>query len=144
MIRVVWDGPFAGIVPRPGREADAEQALLGRKGQGECWRKGELPARFHYGQNPRVPPIICLADVGWRYRTAAIPPYAGPNRGAHGYDPAKPEMAAVFVGHGPAFRSGVRLAPFEIVSVYPLLARLVGVDALPGDGSLADTAAALR
>jgi predicted AlkP superfamily pyrophosphatase or phosphodiesterase len=144
IIRVVWDGPFAGVMPQPGREADAERALVGRKGQGECWRKGELPARFAFGRNPRVPAIICLADVGWRYRTAAIPPYAGPNAGAHGYDPAAPEMAALFLAHGPAFRSGVVLPAFDNVSVYPLLAKLIGVAPRPNDGSLDDVAAALR
>ncbi len=142
--RVIWDGPFAGVAPVQGHERETESALLGRRDHGECWRKRELPARFHYGTHRRVPAIICLADKGWRYRSAQLTQYPGPNRGAHGYDPADPEMAALFIAHGPAFRAGVELAPFANVSVYPLLAHLIGVTPEPSDGALDDTEAALR
>jgi predicted AlkP superfamily pyrophosphatase or phosphodiesterase len=141
--RIVWDGPFAGIMLLPGQEAEGERALLGRGAHGECWRKAEIPARFHYGTHRRVLGIVCLADLGWRYRSAQLPQYPGPSLGAHGYDPAEPDMAALFIAHGPAFRHGVTLEPFENVSVYPLLARLLGVTPEANDGALADTAAAL-
>lgn len=143
--RVIWDGASAGIAPLPGRTAEVEAALLGRKQHGECWRKADVPQRFAYGSNPRVPDIICLADVGWSYRAAPPPPDrpARPIGGAHGYDPAAPEMAAIFIASGPAFRAGVKLAPFDNVSVYPLLAELTGVKPEPNDGKIADVAAAL-
>jgi predicted AlkP superfamily pyrophosphatase or phosphodiesterase len=145
LVRVVVEGPYAALEPRAGRAADAERALVGRKAHGECWRKAEMPARLGYGAHPRVPAIVCLADIGWRFDSAQTPPYAGPPaRGAHGFDPDAPEMAAVFIANGPAFRAGARLAPFRNVSVYPLLAKLAGVTPQPNDGSLADTAAALR
>jgi predicted AlkP superfamily pyrophosphatase or phosphodiesterase len=140
---VVWDGPFAGLTPLPGHEADVETALIGRKQHGECWRKGELPGRFHYGTHRRVPAIICLADLGWRYRSSQMPAYPGASLGAHGYDPAEPDMAALFIAEGPAFRRGVRLATFDNVSVYPLLAKLIGVAPEANDGDLAATQAAL-
>lgn len=142
--RVLWDGQTAGIYPAAGRVADAERALLGRKEHGECWRKGEMPARFGYGTNARIPPIVCLADMGWTYRNRPLAPDAAPYRGAHGFDPDTPEMAAVFIAHGPAFRAGARLAKFPNVSVYPLLAKLAGVTPEANDGSLTDTASALR
>ncbi|HRE44491.1 MAG TPA: ectonucleotide pyrophosphatase/phosphodiesterase [Terricaulis sp.] len=139
--RVVWDGPFAGIAPLPGHEAAVEAALVGRSAHGECWRKGELPARFHFGTHRRVPGVICLADIGWRYRTSQRGQYAA--GGAHGFDPAAPEMAAIFIGSGPAFREGAAIAPFEAVSIYPLLAHLIGVTPEPNDGTLNATAPAL-
>mgnify|MGYP001221643165 CR=1 FL=1 len=142
--RVIWDGPFAGVAPMTGHEAETEAALLGRREHGECWRKGALPERFHFGAHRRVPAIICLANRGWRYRSTQLTQYPGPNRGAHGYDPANPEMAALFIANGPAFRAGVELEPFDNVSVYPLLAHLLGVAPEPNDGAVADTAAGLR
>lgn len=142
--RVVWDGPLAAIEPLAGREAEVEAALVGRKGQGECLRREEAVQSFGFGAHRRVPPILCLADLGWRYRSAQIPPYRTPTLGAHGYDPALPEMAALFIAHGPAFRGGVELAPFDNVSVYPLLARLIGITPEANEGALADTEAALR
>jgi len=136
-------GAFAGLAPNG---PEAERRLLGRHDHYDCWRKGELPARFAHGRHPRVPPVICLADTGWlistRARLAERPMTAA--GGSHGYDPADPLMAALFVARGPAFRHGAVLAPFDNVSVYPLLARLLGVTPSANDGDLADVAAALR
>lgn len=142
-MHVVWTGAFAGLSPRPGHEEEVEAALLGRSEHGECWRKGELPERFAYGENPRVPEIICLADTGWRYETGMMRVWRG-SGGDHGFDPDDPVMRAIFIANGPAFRAGVTLAPFDNVSVYPLLARLIGVEPVANDGDIADVAAALN
>lgn len=141
--RVIWDGAVAGVWPSPGREAEVEAALLGRREHGECWRKQDIPSRFRFGAHRRVPAIVCLADLGWRYRSRQVPGYRLPALGSHGYDPALPEMAGIFIARGPAFQSGVELAAFDNVSVYPLLARLIGVTPEANDGDPADTAAAL-
>lgn len=140
---VIWDGPFAGIQPLTGQEATVEQALLGRSEHGQCWRKTELPARFDYSTHRRIPGIICLADLGWRYRSTQLPQYSTPAQGNHGWDPEAPEMAAVFIASGPAFRQGATLPTFENVSVYPLLARLVGITPEANQGNIADVEPAL-
>lgn len=140
---VAWDGPFAGINPLPGQEAAVERVLLGRRAHGECWRKSEIPERFDYRDHRRVPAIVCLADLGWRYRSTQLPQYTTPALGNHGWDPQAPEMAAVFIANGPAFRRGATLPQFENTSVYPLLARLIGITPEANQGSLEDTAAAL-
>lgn len=140
---VVWDGQFAGIQPLPGQEAAVERALVGRTTHGECWRKSDLPERFDYRDHRRVPGVVCMADLGWRYRSTQVPQYATPAAGGHGWDPASPEMAAVFIANGPAFRRGTTLPSFENVSVYPLLARLIGIEPEPNQGNLADVEAAL-
>ncbi|MGE3302666.1 MAG: ectonucleotide pyrophosphatase/phosphodiesterase [Hyphomonadaceae bacterium] len=137
-------GPMAMLAPAPGREGEVEAAVLGRRGHMECWRKSELPARFHYGRNPRVAAIVCLADVGWLIVSRSRPDGYFRSRGAHGYDPEAPEMAALFIARGPAIRSGVRLEPFDNVDVYPLVAHLAGVRPQAHDGTLASFAAALE
>lgn len=143
---VVSIGEVLGFAPKPGRQAAAEARLLGRHAHHECWRKDELPARWRYGTHPRVPPIVCQMDVGWdavtpERRNRRVP---GSTRGSHGYDPEHPAMRALFIAHGPAFRRGVELAPFDNVDVYPLLAKLVGVAAQPNDGNAATFAPALK
>lgn len=142
-LHAVWTGAFAGLSPMPGYEAEVEAALLGRADHGECWRKQDLPERFAYGSNPRVPAIVCLADTGWRYETALLPVWRGAG-GDHGYDPQDPQMRAVFIAHGPAFRKGATLDLFNNVSVYPLLMRLIGVAPEAHDGDIADVEAALN
>ncbi|TYT25320.1 alkaline phosphatase family protein [Luteimonas viscosa] len=133
----VTSGQVVGFRPVEGREAEAEEALLGRHAHHQCWRRHELPPRWRYGTHPRVPPIVCQMDKGWdalpRKYLARRP--AG-TRGSHGYDPAEPEMRAIFIASGPSFRRGVTLPAFDNVDVYPLLARLLGVPPAPHEGAL--------
>ena len=142
-VRPVTLGSVAGLVPET---PAAEAALLGKHPHVECWRKHDLPKRFHYGSHPRIPPVICLAETGWALSTRESWTRAAAARraGAHGFDPDDVQMRALFVAHGPAFRPGVTLPVFDNVSVYPLLMRLLGLKPRPNDGRAKDTAAALR
>ena len=145
--RVVASGQSLAIAPLPGRAAAVEARLLGAHPHYDCWRKAELPARWHYGRNPRIPAIVCQMHEGWdavsaKKRDARLD--AGEVTGSHGYDPLLPSMRAVFVARGPSFRSGVELAPFDNVDVYPLLARLLGIAPAPNDGDIAPLLPALR
>jgi predicted AlkP superfamily pyrophosphatase or phosphodiesterase len=140
LVHVVTDGPYSGMAPLPGKEAEVAAALLRPHDHVQCWRKAEIPARFHYGANPRVPPFFCLADTGWTITRPDRQHYIG---GTHGYDNDAPEMRAVFVASGPDFRAGVRLATFDNVDVYPLVARLIHVAPRPSDGTIAPFAEAL-
>lgn len=140
--RSLAGGAFMSIYPAPGHEAEVDAALTAHHDHFDCWRKAEIPARFHYGSNPRAAPYFCLAATGWALTTRSYKP-THPERGNHGFDPYAAEMAALFIGSGPAFRHGVRLPPFDNVDVYPLLAHLIGVAPQPGDGTLQDIAPAL-
>ncbi len=133
--RLVEAGPYATIVPAPGREAVVEAALLAPHPHMQCWRKGALPARFRYGANPRVPPILCLAedgrDGGWTIGRTGNDEETR-NRGAHGYDNDALDMRALFIASGPAFARGKRLPTFDNVDVAPLLRDLLGLPARSG------------
>lgn len=142
-VTTVTLGTVSGLIART---PAAEAALVGKHPHVECWRKGELPARFHYGTHKRIPPIICLPETGWVFTSRewyARRPLTGP-AGSHGYDPDDPAMRALFVARGPAIRPGARLAVFDNVSVYPLLMTLLGLAPRPNDGDPAATAPALR
>jgi predicted AlkP superfamily pyrophosphatase or phosphodiesterase len=128
-------GPHAGIDPLPGKTAAVEKALLKSRDHVQCWRKADLPERFHYGKNPRVPAIFCLPDNGWEL--LQVTPKSM-YKGDHGFDNAAPDMQALLLLNGPAFRKGAALpAQIDNVDVYPLLARLIGIAPLPGDGNAA-------
>ena len=141
--RVVESGPYAALAAVPGHAEALERRLLGRHAHSECWRKSEIPARFHYGRNPRVPAYLCLADTGWLLETKAPEkPFSG---GTHGYDNADPAMAALFIAHGPAFASGQTLPAFDNVAVHALLRDLIGLPPLTGlDGDDAPFRSVLR
>ncbi len=133
--RVTSTGQVIGVVPNVGFEAQVAHKLLGAHPQYDCWRKGEMPTRWKFGTHPRVPPIVCQMHTGWdavpRDALARRPTHA---RGSHGFDPDLPDMRAVFIAQGPAFRSGVTLAGFDNVDLYPMLARLIGVTPAENDG----------
>ena len=113
----------AGVDPLPGHEAQTAKALLAPHDHLRCWPKSQIPAALDYGTNRRVPDFVCLADLGWTVGTRAGLGAYPPIRGNHGYDPAEPDMAAIFIARGPAFNRGVVLPTFDNVDVYPLLAK---------------------
>jgi len=127
----VETGPYAAIEPAAGTDDRVFDALLQPHDHMACYRKQDLPAHLHYGKNPRVAAIICIASSGWMILPGPPYPVAG---GAHGYDNADPDMLALFMAFGPSIRPTEALPVFDNVDVYPLIARLTGFEPLPSDG----------
>jgi len=131
--------------PKPGFETEVESALLSPHPHMSCWKKTHIPQKFHYGNNKRIPAIHCLADDGWMVSTAAVEARrVRPPLGEHGYDNDGPKMRALFVAHGPSFKQHVTVPVVDMINVYPLLTRLIGVTARPNDGNPAATAGMLK
>ncbi len=147
-VSLVATGAVVALTPAPGHEAEVEAALLKPLPHLTCWKKSQIPERYHYGRNPRVPAIVCLSETGWYVTTRKMMEkpgkWDGLDGGQHGFDPYDPAMRAAFIAHGPSIRPGVVLPVFDNVDVYPLLAKISGVKPEKGDGSLAITGAALR
>lgn len=140
-VRIVYGGAVTFLDPVPGREAEVDAALSVPHPHLQCWRKAEIPARFVLGSNPRVTAWVCLADTGWLLVSPSRPVHdVG---GAHGYDNLAPEMAAVFIAHGPGVAAGRRLENLDSVDVQPFLARLLRIPAPAGDGRAEDTLPAM-
>lgn len=133
-------GASAGIEPRPGREQDVEAVLLSPHASMSCHRREALPTRWHFGKHPRVPSIICQAVPPWiiaNQRAVRTPAYALQPRvylGAHGFDPALPEMQALFVAQGPGIRAGVTARRLASVDIYALMCALLDVQPAPNQG----------
>jgi len=141
--RLITAGAYAGIEPQAGQEHIVNDALLKPHQHMQCWAKATIPARLHFGQNARVPSIVCMPEVGWVILAdqANVKNTAG---GAHGYDNQSAAMQAIFIAAGPAFKEHVQLPAFDNVDVYPLLMRLINVPALPSDGNLDSIRPALK
>ncbi len=124
--RAIDTGAFASIVPVAGNERSVAAKLAQRRPGMTCWPKARIPARLHYGSNPRIAPLFCLADVGW---TIVRDAQATIDAGNHGFDKDAPEMRALFIASGPAFRAAGRLPDFDNVDVAPLLRDVLGLPA---------------
>ncbi|HET7777070.1 MAG TPA: ectonucleotide pyrophosphatase/phosphodiesterase [Rudaea sp.] len=135
-VDLISTGVLAGLAAKPGHEARVERALLAPHDHMRCWKKSSVPARLHYGSNPRIPPLLCLADDGWIINTQEVmdKPDHKISLGEHGYDNEDPAMGALFVAHGPAFKRGLVVPEFDNVDIYPLLAAILGIKAQPNDG----------
>ena len=139
---VVEDGPFATLNPVAGHETALAADLAKAPAHVQCWAKGDIPARFHYGHHPRVPAYLCLADTGWEILAKA--PRHPIKGGTHGFDNASPEMAALFIATGPAIRARGPIPSFDNVDIEPLLRDLIGLPQGQGrDGDDAPFKAAL-
>ncbi len=144
LFRWITAGPLVGLEARKGKAEALDAALATTIPHAQCWRKDRLPERFHYGSHRRVPTWLCLADDGWNIGDSRMMGQYKPTLGAHGFDPALESMAALFVAHGPDFRSGLVVPGFDNVDVYPLLARLLRIAPEANDGNPATTLPLLR
>jgi predicted AlkP superfamily pyrophosphatase or phosphodiesterase len=136
-IRITDINPTLGIVPREGVSVDdLLKKLAAAHPHLHVYRREQTPSHWHYRDNPRIPPIVGVADEGWtvietRPTDAKRQPGVG---GTHGYDPAIRSMQGLFVAAGPAFRRGVVVPPFENVHLYNALAAALHVKPAPNDG----------
>ena len=142
-VQTVSMGMLAGFNPKSD-SADDHAAFAGIEKKLEqphphmqCWNKARVPPRLAYGSNPRIPQLLCLANVHWRITTSD---YAAKRKGRlslgeHGFDNADPLMQAIFVAHGPAFRVGANVPAFPNVDVYPLMTHLLGIPPAANDGN---------
>ncbi|KAG0050092.1 hypothetical protein BGZ83_005144 [Gryganskiella cystojenkinii] len=94
------------------------------------WRE-EVPARFHYSSNPRIAPLIVIADPGYvmTRRDMGLSVV-----GVHGWDNQMEDMRAVFAAQGPSFpnQGPEPLQAFENVELYDIMARTVGLQVKDG------------
>ena len=108
----------------------AYEALRGKSDRFLVYRRAQVPAYLHFDSNPREgdPVVIPTGPYLLTVNTDARTP-EHPAVGMHGCDATHmPEMKALFVAAGPDIRSGVALPPFENVNVYPLIAKILGLD----------------
>jgi predicted AlkP superfamily pyrophosphatase or phosphodiesterase len=99
------------------------------------YRRADLPAHLHFNANAREGDPVIVPNGPYTFTTN---PGSGHRMvGSHGFDPSTmPEMKAIFFADGPDIKPGVKLAPFENVNVYPLIAHILDLNAPPVDGKL--------
>ncbi|MFV0289896.1 MAG: ectonucleotide pyrophosphatase/phosphodiesterase [Mangrovibacterium sp.] len=106
---------------------------LQRMNHVKCYKKGELPAHYQYKQNNRLFDFMCEADSAWALHAE---PKNFVDGGTHGYDPQNKDMHAIFYAVGPAFEQNKEIPTFEVIHLYSLFAKLLGIEPAPTDGNL--------
>jgi len=136
--QIDFSGAVAGLRPPAGTEEEV-LATLRAQPHLQAYRREEIPARLHFRDHRRIPPIVIIADEGWQVSKNPPPPPDSEDRArfykaTHGFDPELTSMHATFVAWGPAIRAGVTVPPFENIHVYPLLCSLLGLKPAACDG----------
>ena len=128
-----------GSLLYPNSEAAAEKAYQELKIKSDAftvYRRKRVPAALHYDSNAREGDPVVVANGPYAIRAQVPADDRPPETGVHGYDPrAMKSMRALFLAVGPDIRPGSKLEPFENVNVYPLVAKILGLDAPQVDGS---------
>jgi predicted AlkP superfamily pyrophosphatase or phosphodiesterase len=134
-VRSINAGPYTTLWVGDSARADGiRDALNSGLVNARAYRRYEIPERFRYRGSERAGDVLVLAEPGYQVLGRGGRPYSG---GAHGYDPASPEMHGIFFAMGARIREGITVPAFENVHVYPLVAHLLGLVPNPAaDGRL--------
>jgi len=142
MIGGIWGGnPVYLIKPADGKK-DSVLMLLSRTRGVKGYSKDQLPERWHYGTNPRIPEVVAVADSSWYISTRQF--MGTLNGGAHGYDNHNSDMFAMFYAAGPAFKKGYSLKEFNNVDIYDLICKILELKPAKNDGDFSHVAGMLR
>ncbi|BFM43755.1 ectonucleotide pyrophosphatase/phosphodiesterase [Flavobacterium sp. CFS9] len=132
--------PIMSLQAKPGFQ-DSIATALKKVPHIKFWRSKEVPKRLHFGTNPRVQDFVIEADKGYSLVKEKSTHVSG---GTHGYDNKEKDMQAIFYAKGPAFKVNKTVRSFQNVSVYPLIAHILGLQIDEIDGKFSEVSNMLR
>lgn len=143
--------PSAGIRPYNNLDLPEIYSNLTKASEGQpwnCYLSDAIPSKYHFSANsssrlafPRMTPIYCIPSLGGGFVTRENKL----SKGAHGYDNFLPDMRAIFLASGPAFKNVTRervsneqnnvVKSFENVEVYNIISRILDLCPAPNNGT---------
>ncbi|XP_031618511.1 ectonucleotide pyrophosphatase/phosphodiesterase family member 5-like [Contarinia nasturtii] len=105
----------------------------------KAYLNDDLPEYWHVRNERLFGPCTVVAEPGYAFENiknyfALFSNYHhGRKYGYHGYDNKAPSMQATFLANGPRFKKSVRIKYMEIVDMFHLFARLLGIESLVPD-----------
>lgn len=136
-VRVIDWSPVLALTPKGSDLETVRRKLVQCSTRWRVFRKEETPARLHYRNHRRIPPLIAIADEGWAVTThGRYERVGGLSPGNHGYDNQLRSMWGIFIAHGPSLRSGFVTGPFLNIHIYALMAEILEVAPAPSDADL--------
>ncbi|MBP1223669.1 ectonucleotide pyrophosphatase/phosphodiesterase [Flavobacterium sp. 1355] len=126
--------PIMSLQAKPGFNDSIVNALK-KVPHVKFWKSNEVPQRLHYGTNPRVHDFVIEAEKGYSLVSKESTHIKG---GTHGYDNNEKDMHAIFYAKGPAFKINKTVKTFPNISVYPLIAHILGLQIGEIDGKFSE------
>lgn len=128
---IVGGNPVYLINPAEGKK-DSVLYLLNKSKGLKAWPKSQLPPKWHYGTNPRIPEIVVVADSSWSIGTR--PDGSSLRGGAHGYDNSNSDMFSIFYAAGPSFKRNYKFKELNNIDIYNLVCRILNITPAKNDG----------
>ena len=128
---IVGGNPVYLINPAEGKK-DSVLYLLNRSKGLKAWPKSQLPSKWHYGTNLRIPEIVVVADSSWSIGTR--PDGSTLRGGAHGYDNSNSDMFSIFYAAGPSFKRNFKFKELNNIDIYNLICRILNITPAKNDG----------
>jgi len=128
---IVGGNPVYLINPSVGKK-DSVLYLLNRSKGLKAWPKSQLPSKWHYGTNLRIPEIVVVADSSWSIGTR--PDGSTLRGGAHGYDNSNSDMFSIFYAAGPSFKKNFKFKELNNIDIYNLICRILKLTPAKNDG----------
>lgn len=107
------------------------------------YKRHQIPPEYHYSDNPRILPILIVADDGYDIIDDVINldhDRDSDKWGNHGYNNSIENMRPVFIASGPNFKENFIMDhAFQNIDVYPLMLMILEMFPLnlyPSNGSL--------
>ncbi|MFN8239359.1 MAG: ectonucleotide pyrophosphatase/phosphodiesterase [Bacteroidales bacterium] len=141
-INNIWGGnPVYLLDPAAGKK-DSVLQVLGRVRGLKAYPKENMPGRWHYGTNERIPAIVVVADSSWY---VSLRPSRGSFKGgAHGYDNRNSDMHSIFYASGPAIRKGTKPVDLHNTDVYNIVCKILGIIPSENDGVMSHVEGILK
>lgn len=127
-VTVAGLGAVSDIYVRDKKDLDSIfNVLKTHTNEYKVYLKQDVPAHLKYDasldQHNRIGDIVLMAN--W----PKVISVNKPNPGYHGYDATQvKDMYASFMAWGPAFKENLTIEPFQNIHVYPLVAKILGLD----------------
>lgn len=128
--------PVAMLQPNENKLEKVYEQLKTNQKNYQVYKKNDIPDHYHIKNNPRVPDLIIIADIGYTIITRSRLESIGVSGGDHGYDPKHKEMHAFFLASGPSFKENFKFEGFKSIHIYELMCSVLDIKPAPNDGNL--------
>ena len=126
---VPWSDALLHLYAKDSSKIESTYQALKKDNRFSTYKLDETPAYWHYKKSDdwynRLGDLILVPksihqvfNLGTRK----------PTPGKHGFDNKEVEMRASFMAWGPAFKKGLLIEGFENVHVYPMVAKILGLE----------------
>ncbi|MFN3848305.1 MAG: ectonucleotide pyrophosphatase/phosphodiesterase [Spirosomataceae bacterium] len=129
------------FIKNKAKEDEIYNSIKAKESHFKIYKKADIPANLHFNQHQRIGDLFFVVEAGYSIYSKEMMSKRPETRsvwGVHGFDPyTTPEMGAIFYAQGPNIKKKVKIKTFENIHVYPLVAKLLGIEKLPKiDGDL--------